>query len=764
VKFKYVFGSEEYPEYACTNFNDVFAFFISGPGYATPKNIALIPGTNIPVSINSVNPGPGAAGGSLPLCTAMGPGSPFTSYYVNNSTSTTVIYDGLVQKLTAYAAVTPCDTYHLKIGIADGTDYAYDSGVFIEAGSLTSTGISVAPLGINPLDTTFGGQYCVRGCVPAKFIFKRTGSLANPFVIKYNIGGTAINGYDYAPIADSVIIPAADSMGTVLISGLIVPPAGPKTVKLYILSPYNCGGGPTVVDSATIIILDSFRLAIQTPDTNLCQGQIAYIRTLADTLLRLHWSPSLFLSNDTIPNPVATPTMTITYTVTGDFIGGGCPQSKDKITITVYNPPILTMGPFVRNTCIGVPIQFNTIASPPSPGWIYSWSPGTYLSSTSVASPTVTPTAPGNTVYHLTVSAPVVSGCSSTDSVKLHVVGDFTLNNLDTSICFPPGTYQIRAFGDTERTYRWTPPDGISNPNIIDPMITPIGTTIYSVTASYPGCPDLVKTLMYSVQHPEVDIINQDTTVCTDLPFPLTVRTMPVDSPFTFAWSSPTTGLLNPTELSPSFFMSDSGIYSYEIVIQSGLGCTDTDRINIMVSPPVYIRTNPMVTTTIKYGEQIQLDCINMGRHPLFYYWIPNNGSLTDNNINNPVAKPLETTLYTVFGMNEWGCRDTAYVTIEVDSMLEEYIPTAFTPNGDGRNDVFRIGNLRHRQLVDFKVFNRWGEVIYQNTSDPSGGWDGTFKGAPQDMGVYHYLIIIGKPGSGGSEQKVYKGDVTLIR
>lgn len=76
IFFKYIFGSEEYPNYNCSNYNDVFGFFISGPGYATPVNIALVPGTNIPVAINSINNGVIYPGGALSNCTSMGPGAP----------------------------------------------------------------------------------------------------------------------------------------------------------------------------------------------------------------------------------------------------------------------------------------------------------------------------------------------------------------------------------------------------------------------------------------------------------------------------------------------------------------------------------------------------------------------------------------------------------------------------------------------------------------------------------------------------------------
>jgi len=128
IKFDYQFGSEEYPSYSCSNFNDVFGFFISGPGFASPTNIALLPiPGNVPVSINTT--------------TNMGNVScnpyPKTFFINNTGTGTRPAYDGLTTKLSAEANITMGATYHLKLGIADAGDGNYDSGVFLEEGSLT---------------------------------------------------------------------------------------------------------------------------------------------------------------------------------------------------------------------------------------------------------------------------------------------------------------------------------------------------------------------------------------------------------------------------------------------------------------------------------------------------------------------------------------------------------------------------------------------------------------------------------------------------
>lgn len=141
IEFEYVFGSEEYPEFNCSVFNDVFGFLISGPGFSAPTNIALIPSTTTAVSINSINDG------SVLTC------SPNTALYVNN-TDTICTMDGFTVPLIAHAAVTSGATYHLKLAIADVMDGVLNSYVILKANSLKSGGTN--PTDINAFSTTSG--------------------------------------------------------------------------------------------------------------------------------------------------------------------------------------------------------------------------------------------------------------------------------------------------------------------------------------------------------------------------------------------------------------------------------------------------------------------------------------------------------------------------------------------------------------------------------------------------------------------------------
>ncbi len=114
-----------------------------------------------------------------------------------------------------------------------------------------------------------------------------------------------------------------------------------------------------------------------------------------------------------------------------------------------------------------------------------------------------------------------------------------------------------------------------------------------------------------------------------------------------------------------------------------------------------------------------------------------------------------------VTAVGENGCIDTAGVTIDVVENNDLFIPSAFTPNGDGLNDIFRIRHGVSIKVAELRVFNRWGEVIFATTDAAAKSWDGTQNGLPSDIGTYQYLVILSGADGNGS---VKFGTVELIR
>ncbi len=212
LRFNYVFGSEEYPEYVCSSFNDVFGFFISGPGISGPysndaENIALIPGTNLPVTINNLNPGQVGANGDAINCQAPNGSLDYSAFYNdNNNSSNQPVYDGFTSVLTAEAVVEPCSTYTIKLVIADVSDGLFDSGVFLEAKSFGTGSLNVEATTVS-LDGSVA-----EGCAEGVLAFSLPGPVESDYPIDYQILGTAENGVDYEFIPPDLVIPAGDSV------------------------------------------------------------------------------------------------------------------------------------------------------------------------------------------------------------------------------------------------------------------------------------------------------------------------------------------------------------------------------------------------------------------------------------------------------------------------------------------------------------------------------------------------------------------------
>lgn len=192
----------------------------------------------------------------------------------------------------------------------------------------------------------------------------------------------------------------------------------------------------------------------------------------------------------------------------------------------------------------------------------------------------------------------------------------------------------------------------------------------------------------------------------------------------------------------------------YKIGVYDSVFCIDTiDAIvKVLPRPEVKLLTRD---TVIRYGQSIQL----MASGARQYSWIPS-GSLSTPNTSAPLATPTEPTSYVVSGIGANGCRSFDTVRVDIDYRDNILVPTAFSPNGDGKNDVFRVANLTFQRIMEFRVFNRWGQEIY-TTNDIKGGWDGTWKGEPQPVDNYRYIIRVAFP---DGIVETYKGDVTLIR
>jgi gliding motility-associated-like protein len=193
----------------------------------------------------------------------------------------------------------------------------------------------------------------------------------------------------------------------------------------------------------------------------------------------------------------------------------------------------------------------------------------------------------------------------------------------------------------------------------------------------------------------------------------------------------------------------------YFVVISDQYNCSDTLYQTLIVNPLPIVDAGE--DRTIYFGDDVQL---NTSLSPAsLYLWQPSVG-LNYITIPNPIANPGKTTTYSITVIDTNECQNSDTVTVFVRDDVPVFIPSGFSPNGDGRNDVFILSNIKFHRLQEFRIFNRWGQEVF-STTNPQTGWDGTFKGTAQESGVYNYLIKVSYP---LGRVETYKGDVTLIR
>lgn len=193
---------------------------------------------------------------------------------------------------------------------------------------------------------------------------------------------------------------------------------------------------------------------------------------------------------------------------------------------------------------------------------------------------------------------------------------------------------------------------------------------------------------------------------------------------------------------------------NYQLRIITSLDCDTTLDIVLTAYPKPELKVSPR-DTTIQNGESVTLH-VDGAR---LYTWWP--VSTLDTAITQaPVARPRQATTYIVTGFNDYGCIDTAHIRVNIDDDRPDMVPNAFSPNGDGLNDIFRIEGITFRQVRTFEVYNRYGEQVHAEYHS-NRGWDGTYRGKPCDIGTYFYRIEIDSP---GGPAKQLKGEVHLIR
>jgi gliding motility-associated-like protein len=354
-------------------------------------------------------------------------------------------------------------------------------------------------------------------------------------------------------------------------------------------------------------------------------------------------------------------------------------------------------------------------------------------------------------VYHITLVVTNDSGC--VDTLK----GSITIYNLpiisagaDTSICLHD-TMHLHATGGT--TYVWSPAIGLSCTSCTNPIANPLIATTYIVTGTdIRGCVN-TDTVKINLQTKTTSMVDSGRTIC------------PRDSLQLFAYGAqkylwiPSAGLNNDHIPNPK--ASPTNPTNYMVIGWEGTCIPDTNYVSLLLHPNPSVNAGSDQIIIEGSGVTLQATGINI----VTYTWdiAP---FMSCNICSDPTVSPTVTTTYTVSGRTKEGCIDSDAVVVRVlCDKSQVFIPNTFTPNGDGQNDVFYPRGKGIKMVNSFRVYDRWGEMIFERKmiqlNDDQNAWDGKFKGATLNPDVYVYVMdAVCESG----EELTLKGDVTIIR
>lgn len=574
VRFKYVFGSEEYPEFAPPNnsgFNDIFGFFISGPGISGLQNIAQLPGGGGVVSINNVN----AITNSF--------------YFINNGDGSQapqngspfyIQYDGFTKVLEAVARVQCGQTYHLILSIADVGDGIYDSGIFLEANSLSSK----TPVDItyqvdpeNPLDPNLMSEGCTGATI---FLERGTNNLSSPLTIPVTVSGTATEGVDFSDIPASVTFnPGQTNIQFSLDAFADAITEGVETINLQFMLTDPCGNQTPVVITLDIQDIMPVSVTIQNPGL-ICPGDEVILTALPQgggAPYTYTWS-----TGETTPTITVAPTTTQTYSVSvSDNCLGTNASASSTVNVPVLQPLVLSTSGNITEICPYIPQTMTVTATGGAGFYNYQWSVvgGANLGAASLQS-----VAPAQTtVYNVQVTD--LCGNVQNAQITYTITSPPLILSIspDAEIC--PGDsvlLEVTATGGFGQYYYDWPQLGVNTSSV---WVSPDRTTTYLVSVSDECQTFTVEaSTTVTVIQPTANFYILSTVLFDELPVQFGNASQNASTyEWTFGDGNSST-LVHPTNV-----YATPGEYVITLVAIDDKGCTDTISKPITIKPAYYV-------------------------------------------------------------------------------------------------------------------------------------------------------------------------------
>lgn len=458
-------------------------------------------------------------------------------------------------------------------------------------------------------------------------------------------------------------------------------------------------------------------------------------------------------------NPAST-----AYSNTGEFevelivtTSNGCADTATT-TYTVIAP----QGSFmvdIDTICRGEEITFTLQDTSEVYGFIWDFGDGTSATDVNPISHAYTFVPPnGETVGKLVVFG-LAGECPEESTVPIYiheVIADFIRNDgLDTALCFQP--FPLTNQSINSDNYYWDfgfgSPTDVEQPDTINfPSPGSYDVTL-GVSNSVLGCNDtIIKTVLL---HPIPEVFVLGDTICEGETGQIQVTNPEPSSDYTW---TPLEPVLEPVTDANASTTTSSPILTadYEMALVDTNGCSDVDTATIRVINPLQLSN---WDTTIVIGDSVCLP-INAEAGLYNFNWTPTTG-LDCDTCGSPCIQPLERVTYSVSVTDILGCfTSNADYTVDLHPETFLAMPTTFSPNGDNVNDIIYLEGWGIKELVEFRIYNRWGEEMFY-TSNLEEGWDGYYKGVLQNNDVYAYKI---KAFTWRDEEKTLEGYINLMR
>ncbi|MCA1752755.1 MAG: gliding motility-associated C-terminal domain-containing protein [Flavobacteriales bacterium] len=498
----------------------------------------------------------------------------------------------------------------------------------------------------------------------------------------------------------------------------------PGTYTVWLFADSN--DGCLAPDSAglTVEVVEEPQLTVE-PLPQICPGETVQLFT--DGAESYSWSPADGLDDPSSPEPIFSGTTSTVYTLTGTTACG-----TDVIEVDVFVGSDAVEISDNTSICPGESVELFVDGATTA-----SWSPPDGLSDPEATVTTASPTE--TTVY--TVTGETEDECGVSGTVQVTVLPPPPeLEGDDLYVSCNGNPVQITVSGAED--YSWSPADGLSEADIPNPLSLPESATTYTVTGTNVcGSDDLEITVLVNSILVSMTV---DSIVCHGDPFESRAQ-----GGKTYIWQpahifSPNSGqkvtgsIQEPTVITVTGFDDD--------------GCSNTEQRLVMLYPrPFFTAGRDRV---VSFGDELQIE--SNSPYPLVW---EENAALSCLNCNFPLVSPLETTTFYASVRDENGCIEVDSVTVSIHGNL--YVPNAFTPNGDGKNDIFKAEGV-DIEYFRMEVFNRWGEMVFES-DDIDHGWNGRSPNAdyfsPAD--IYQYRIVAREL---YGEQFEVTGHITLLR